>query len=154
MNGHDPRLRPDLGEAAKAAGADVVEIPRKEAWGLLQAWREIYCAPFRGATGKWVGGRAWHTFSGGYFPSVRRQRALDEYLAQNAADLLVLPEDDRYAAVRCTGSVPINFSALSLDVYVAPSSFAWTMVFTHEYPEYGPYFAHARWRDGIGSAAK
>ena len=44
----------NLGEVAAAAGAVVTEIPRKQGWTLLQAWREIYCAPVYEATGKWV----------------------------------------------------------------------------------------------------
>jgi hypothetical protein len=64
---------------------------------------------------------------------------------KSPADLLVLPESDHYAALRCTSEAPLDFSALKLDIYVAPSSFEWTMVFTHEHP-YGPYLARADWR--------
>jgi hypothetical protein len=136
----------DLVEIATAAGAVATEISRKEGWALLQTWREIYCAP---ATGKWVnaGRHGWHTFSGGFFRCLRGYRALDEYNAQDAAALLVLPEDDHCAAIRCASSSPVDFSGLYLDVYIAPDSFEWTMVFTHEHPMYGPYFSRAMWRD-------
>jgi hypothetical protein len=142
----------DLVEVATAAGATATEIPRNEGWALLQAWREIYCAPVHEATGKWVyaGGHGWHTFSNGFFPCVRGHRALDEYHAQNSADLLVLPEDDHCSAIRCTSSSPVDFSGLCLDVYIAPSSYEWTMVFTHDHPTYGPYFSRAEWRDRTG----
>ena len=140
----------DLVEVATAAGASVTEIPRKEGWLLLQAWREVYCAPVREATGMWVrGGLAWHTFSHNYFPSVRGRRAFDQYRAQVSSDLLVLPENDHYVAIRCTSSYPVDFSGLG-DVYVAPNSFEWTMAFTHEDPTYGPYFARADWRHRSG----
>jgi hypothetical protein len=143
--------RTSLADAATAAGAAITEIPRNEAWLLLQAWREIYCAPVREATGKWVrGGLSWHTFSHDYFPSVRGRHALDQYHAQDSAGLLVLPESDHEIAIRCTSSSPVDFLGLN-DVYIAPSSFEWTMVFTHEHPEYGPYFAGAEWRDRTGS---
>jgi hypothetical protein len=129
-----------LVDVATAAGASATEIPRKEAWRLFQTWCEVYCASIHAATGNWApDGIGWHTFSGGYFPSVRGHRAFDQYLAQNSTDLLVLAED---AAIRCTCSKPVDFSGLG-DVYVAPSSFDWTMVFTHEHPDYGPYFARA-----------
>jgi hypothetical protein len=135
--------RTTLLDAATVAGAHVSEIPRKEAWRLLQAWREIYCAPMHSATGKWViGNCAWHTFSSGYYRCLQQSRAVTEYHAQSATDLLVLPEDDRETAIRCTSGKPVDFSGLG-DVYVAPGSFDWTMVFTHEHPEYGPYFARA-----------
>lgn len=129
--------------AAAAAGAHVSKIPRKEAWRLLQAWREIYCAPIHAATGKWArGGIGWHTFSGDHFPSVRGQRALEQYRAQESNGLLVLPESDHETAIRCTSSAPVDFSGMG-DVYIAPTSFEWTMVFTHEDPDFGPYFARA-----------
>jgi hypothetical protein len=133
--------RTTLVDAATAAGARISEIPRKEAWRRLQAWREIYCAPIHSATGKWtLAGIGWHAFSGGYFPSVRGHRALDQYRIQDSNGLLVLPEDDRETAIRCTSSAPVDFSGMG-DIYIAPESFAWTMVFTHEDPDYGPYFA-------------
>ena len=135
--------RTTLVDAAIAAGAHISEIPRQEAWRLLQAWREVYCAPIHAATGKWTrGGFGWHTFSDGHFPSLRGRRALEQYSAQESNDLLVLPEDDHEKAIRCTSRVPVNFSEMG-DIYIAPSSFAWTMVFTHEDPEYGPYFARS-----------
>ena len=143
--------RTSLVDVATAAGATVTEIPRKEAWRLLQAWREIYCAPVREAVGKWVrGGLEWHTFSYGDFPSIRGRRALDQYRAQDSAGLLVLPHDDHEIAIRCTSGSPVDFSGLG-DVYISPSSFEWTMVFTHEDPEYEPYFARADRRERAGS---
>jgi hypothetical protein len=142
--------RTRLVEVASAAGASATELPQKEGWLLLQAWREVYCAPVHEATGKWVrGGLTWHTFSYGDFPSIRGRDALDQYHAQNSTDLLVLPESDHEAAIRCTSSSPVDFSGLG-DVYISPSSFEWTMVFTHEDPEYRPYFARAEWRDRSG----
>jgi len=116
---------------------------------LLQAWREIYGAPLHQATGKWVGatGFGWGTFSRGCFPCLRGHHALEEYRAQAGADLLVLPEDDRCQAIRFTSTSPVDFSELCLDVYVAPASLHWTMVFTHEGLNYGPYFSRAEWGD-------
>lgn len=135
--------RTTLVDAASVAGAHVSEIPRKEAWRLLQAWREIYCAPVHATTGKWTrGGIGWHTFSGGDFPSLRGSRALEQYRIQESNGLLVLSEDDHKTAIRCTSSAPVDFSGMG-DVYIAPTSFAWTMVYTHEDPEYGPYFARS-----------
>jgi hypothetical protein len=106
----------------------------------------VYCAPLHQATGKWskADGCSWETFSGGFFPSVCGRLAFREYSTQDTTDLLVLPESEHELAIRCTSSFPIDFSPLSRqDIYVAPSAFAWTMVFTHEAPIYGPYFARA-----------
>ena len=136
----------DLVEVAVSAGASATEIPRKEGWALLQSWREIYCAPVHAATGKWIsgGGPSWHTFSQGPYPSLRGKPAWRKYEAQESVELLVLPEADHVAAIRCASPFPLDFSGLCLDVYVGPPSFAWTMVFTHEHPDYGPYFARVQ----------
>lgn len=137
----------DLVQFATAAGASVTPISRKEGWALLQAWREIYGEPLRAATGKW-GRHAWHTFSHGLFRSLRAKHAMAEYHAQDAAGLLVLLEDDHSIAIRCTSCSPVDFSPLYLNLYIAPPSFEWTMVFTHEHPDYGPYFSRAAWWSG------
>lgn len=132
------------------AGASATEIPRKEGWALLQAWREVYCAPHHEATGQWViggaGGYSWHTFSYEHFPCLEGRRALDAYAAQATSELLVLPErSNSTEALRYVSTSPIDFSGLLLDVFVAPANFEWTMVFTHE-EEFGPYFSRAEWR--------
>ncbi|WP_299393809.1 DUF4275 family protein [Pelagibius sp.] len=131
------------------AGGCVSEIPRKESWTLLRAWRKLYCAPVPAAFGKRIlgvsGGYSWHTFSHNHFPHVAGRQALQEYSAQPARELLVLPERSSSAAFRCSSAVPPDSSRLRFDVYVAPSDFAWTMVFTHENEWYGPYFSRAEW---------
>ena len=124
-------------------------MPRKEAWALLQAWREIYCAPVPTAAGIRIiggtGGYSWHTFSYDHFPHLTGRQALWEYFAQSASELLVLPERSSAAALCYSNDVPLDFSHLNLDLYVAPSDFAWTMVFTHEGELCGPYFSRAKW---------
>ncbi len=141
-------MKIDLVEIAEAAGADAAPLPRKQGWALLQAWREIYCAPVQEATGKWCpgGGPAWHCFSAGYFPAIKGRRALADYAAQSSTDLLVLPDDDHLPSIRCSTPAALDFSGLCIDVYVAPRSYEWTMVFTHEAPDFGPYFSRAAWR--------
>ncbi|HIP79650.1 MAG TPA: DUF4275 family protein [Kiloniellaceae bacterium] len=127
----------------------VSEIPRKEGWALLQAWRKIYCAPVSAAFGKRIldgsGGYSWHTFSYNHFPHVAGRRALREYSARPARELLVLPERSSSAAFRCSSAVPPDFSHLRDNLYIVPSDFAWTMVFTHEKEWDGPYFSRAAW---------
>ena len=131
---------------ATAAGATAELIPRKEGWALLQTWREIYCAPVHETTGKWVhrGGPSWHTFSHEFFRCFEGKHAFKAYNALESVDLLVLPEDG--LGIRCTSKSPIDFSSLFLDLYIAPTSYEWTMVVTHEHMWLGPYFARAGWR--------
>ena len=139
----------DILETARAAEAAVEELPRKEAWDLLQAWREVYCAPVHAATGKWViggaGGCTWHAFSHDYAPCLTGRQALARYAGQPAGTFLVLTERSNDAALRCEGPALPDFSDLRQDVYVAPPTFDWTMVFTHEGEALGPYFSRAEW---------
>ncbi len=134
-------------QIAEAAGGHATPLPQKEGWALLQAWHEVYCDPVREATGKWCpgGGPAWQCFSADYFPAVRGRRALGDYAAQSSTDLLVLPDDDHLLGIRCSSPAPLDFFGLCIDVYVAPCSYEWTMVFTHEDPDFGPYFSRAEW---------
>ncbi len=139
----------DILEIFSAAGASAEEIPRNESWALMQTWREIYCAPVHAATGKWViggaGGYSWHTFSYEYFPCLEGRRALAEYSAQPVGEIIVLTERCNDLAFRSTEADLPDFSDLYQDVYVAPSNFAWSMVFTHERDAFGPYFSRADW---------
>ncbi|GAB4231341.1 MAG: hypothetical protein Tsb0032_37590 [Kiloniellaceae bacterium] len=139
----------DILDIARTAGIVTEEIPRKEAWALLQGWREVYCAPVHIATGSWViggaGGYSWHTFSHEYFPCLKGCRALAEYDRQQSSEFLVLPERSNDPALRCSGPALPDFSGLYRDLYVAPASFEWTMVFTHERELFGPYFSRAGW---------
>ena len=47
--------------------------------------------------------------------------------------------------VRLAGLPLPDLSCLGTDLYVFPESLDWTMVFTDEQPDFGPYFT---WRDG------
>ncbi len=141
--------RSNLLEIVRAAGVMASEIPRKQGWDLLQAWREVYCAPVKAATGRWVIGGAdgysWHTFSYEYFHCLEGRRALAEYAMQPANEFLVLTERSHDMALRCYGPTLPDFSGLLRDVYVTPPMFDWTMVFTHEGEDFGPYFSRVEW---------
>jgi hypothetical protein len=138
----------DLIDIAKRAGARVEQIDRKNAWALMQAWRETYCAPVHEVTGKWVHneGHGWHTFSNGFFRCLNGQKAILAYAQQRFEDVLAIPEDDHTIAIRYVSQSPVDFSGLQLDVYVGPPDFAWTIVFPHGSPDQGPYFSQADWR--------
>jgi hypothetical protein len=47
-------------------------------------------------------------------------------------------------AYRCRSATPLEYSML--DCWVCPLDWEWTMVFTHEGDEYGPFFTMRDWR--------
>jgi hypothetical protein len=79
----------------------------------------------------------WHVFSFRRYPSVAKAAALAEYEKQEAPKYLVLA-DDRGAGL-ITDLRPTTVSIA--DYLVCPLNWAWTMAFTHEDDDLGPYFA-------------
>ena len=79
----------------------------------------------------------WHIFSGGHYPSLEQDAAIQAYDEQPELEVIALSNDLRQALL--VDQRPTT-SSLS-DFYVFPPSFAWTMAFTHEAGSLGPYFA-------------
>jgi len=129
-------MRVELVRFIEERGVCTTELPRKERWYRFQRWREIYSRRIHEKTGKWVHrGWDWHTFSGGFAIAMRGARAVELYKAGNCPEVLVLPQDSKFPALRCSRWNPIDFSPLGLEVSIAPDSLEWTMVFSHEQPE-------------------
>jgi hypothetical protein len=59
--------------------------------------------------------------------------------------LFVISEDEGRHAFKFGGCVPIDFGPCGEDLYVVPSTLDWTMAFTHEQPEIGPFFCWRSW---------
>jgi hypothetical protein len=79
----------------------------------------------------------WHVFSFGRYPSVSRAAALAEYKEEQAPKYLVLANDRDEGLI--TDKRPTT--ATIADYLVCPLNWAWTMAFTHEDEDLGPYFA-------------
>ena len=79
----------------------------------------------------------WHVFSGGNFPSISGQEALDAYKTHEAAEYIVLSNDRTAAISTITKPDKCNAS----DYYIFPENLAWTLAMTHENGWLGPYFA-------------
>ena len=141
-------LPPDPVEVAESAGAEVIGLERRDRWKLMQKWRETFAKNVKDRTGKWVyQGCHWHTFSFSWKFTKAKEgaRALDLYLKETNTELVVIPESEEEEAFRIQGCVPIDFSPSGRDLYVFPLSFQWTMAFTHEQPDTGPFFCRKEW---------
>jgi hypothetical protein len=136
----------DIIAFAESAGATVEQFDEVERWRLMQAWRGLFARAVWDRYGKWVHrGYHWHAFSSGLVPAKHGARALQLYLAERVTTLLVLPEDEGGSGLSCRVVAPVDFSPLRLDLLVAPPSLEWTIVFTHEQPELGPYYSRSEW---------
>jgi hypothetical protein len=126
-----------------AAGCAPVALDELEVRRWLEKWRRLYAKELHAKTGKWLHDYFdWHVFSFGHHPAKTRDAAREAYRAVAAGDFVVVPGyagDDLYG-FRCTGRPPI-LEGRMLDVLVMPTTLAWTMAFTHEQPDLGPYFA-------------
>lgn len=54
----------------------------------------------------------------------------------------MVPEDERHEAFAC--DVLLDFTECRTDILVFAPDLQWTIAFTHEQPNLGPYFSRAR----------
>jgi hypothetical protein len=129
-------------------GYDCRELDAREAWQLMQKWRETFAAAFRATHGSWkLGSLNWHIFSFGHAPSLRGEKAFAEYFSQPLCRFLILPDEaEHLPSYSCVASSWPDFREWQLDLYVCPDSIEWTIAFTHEEGAgLGPYFSRAEW---------
>ena len=123
------------------------EISRQEKQQLQQQWRAIFAFNLRTQAGRRQSSdRDWHVFSTKQATYRDGVTAVNFYLRTKVPDFFIVPEDDALPGLRCTGDTPPDLSSLQLDLYISPPDFTWTMVFTHEQPWHGPYFARREWQ--------
>jgi hypothetical protein len=124
------------------AGCQPVEMTDKDVWSWQQGWRTVFAKELHAATGKWVLlDIDWHVFSYEHHKSKTGDAAWNEYRRMEPCSFVVLSAESRQTfGFACEGKPPDRLKA-RIDIIVAPTSLEWTMVFTHEEPMYGPYFA-------------
>jgi hypothetical protein len=134
-------------EHVQQLGIAAAEISRQEKQQLQQRWRAAFAFSLRTQMARRKSGdRNWHVFSTKQAVCREGAMAVSLYSRATVADFFIVPEDDALPGLRCTGENPPDLSVLQLDLYISPPDFTWTMVFTHEQPWYGPYFARRDWQ--------
>jgi hypothetical protein len=125
-----------------AASCAPVPLTDREVWSWQQRWRAVFAKELHNATGKWTfNGFDWHVFSFGHHESKTGDAAWADYRRLASCTFLVLSAEDRRTfGFSCNGKPPDRLKA-GIDILVTPTSLEWTMVFTHEEPMHGPYFA-------------
>lgn len=113
----------------------VIDVLNKQQCEVIRlGWKKQY-APR--AEGMRLSQNLWHVFSHGGFPSVNGLAADDAYQSELSDKYVVM--DDQMTAGLVTDQRPDNLAYH--DVHVFPLNLAWTMAFTHEDGNLGPYFA-------------
>ncbi len=108
---------------------------------VVRKWDQVFARKVKKATGQWIHNRfRWHGFSYEFEPSIWGTEALGAYLAQWPA-AFVLFDEDLSCCYRCEAQGCPDLTPLGWDIYVAHHNMKWTMAFTHEQPDIGPFFA-------------
>ena len=105
-----------------------------ETANLTTQWLSVFGTKRQGVNSK---AYLWHIFSAARYPCVAGPAAVQEYQQQLAQEYVVLANDGKTAF--STNLLPSK--ADFADYYVFPKNLAWTMAFTHEDGQLGPYFA-------------
>ena len=120
------------------------EIAPEQREEVVKRWLHTFARSVKKTTGSWVyEGFMWHGFSWEFEEAIEGQKALSKYLGQWPAPFLVFDEDQTWC-YRCKSETYPDLTCLGADVYVAHHNMKWTMVFTHEQPDIGPFFREGR----------
>lgn len=81
----------------------------------------------------------WHLFSFNVVPSLLGEAALKKYASKKDEEFYVI---DLVGGdgIRCLSDLKPDFGPARSEIYVFPEDLSWTMVFTHEYGWFGPYY--------------
>ena len=119
-------------------------LGREIALEISKEWAQHYAKKVKKQTGNWIHERfRWHGFSYGFEQSKTGPDALKAYLDQWLSKFVIFDENLNFCYL-CKAPRYPDFSSLAADTYVSHHNMKWTMVFTHEQPEIGPFFADGR----------
>jgi hypothetical protein len=128
----------NIGTYLESIGATYEPIERLELHRLVNRWLKSFCVPVFDRTGKWVyKSFKWHAFSFEFVHAVSGTKALDVYQRHPLKEYILFNDDESWA-FKCSGGSHPN---LHEDAYLVPLDFKWTMAFTHEQPNIGPFYA-------------
>ena len=122
--------------------AEQRELSCAELGDVCRQWLQRFAARVRHQEGSWIlKGFKWHGFSYGIEPCLAGENALRSY--QRTKGRFYLFDEDECFGFLCKTPFPFrpDFSKFREDLYLVGSDFSWTVVFTHEQPEIGPFFA-------------
>src|SRR5687768_4012614 len=133
----------DFDREIDRCAASVEVLADRSRWNVEREWDEVYQLVDFAESGRWqVGDFRWHVFSYGFTPCRRGARAAQEYLEAPLGPLFILPTEAGRSALSIIPKHQPLFHGQ--DVIVVRQDFSWTMCFTHEEPDIGPFFSDLR----------
>lgn len=124
-----------------SCGVNFLLLEGAKAKMIVKKWDQVFAQKVKETTGTWVHKRfRWHAFSYNFTASNSGPLALSEYLGQWPAPFVLFDENLKWC-YKCEAEIYPDLTALGLDIYVSHHNMKWTMVFTHEQPDIGPFFA-------------
>ena len=126
----------------ESSSVEPMLVEEQERLDVRQRWLTTFAQGVKSAKGVWVfNGYMWHCFSFKMAKSLEGIRALSAYQSTFSASAFVFDEDlNEMFSFRPDKTFP-DLTALKNDYYVCHHNMKWTMVFTHEQPSIGPFFA-------------
>jgi hypothetical protein len=123
---------------------EAIEISTEELARITTLWKRVFGSRVRRQYGTSVyRGFKWHGFSYGIEPCLSGQTAREAYQLK-AGPFYVFDEMESFGYLcRTSTRFRIDLSELHQDIYITNKQVSWTMVFTHEQPALGPFFAEA-----------
>ena len=123
------------------AGVEFDPLGAAEVGDVVQRWHSAFAGNVKKETGSWVQKRfRWHGFSYEYQKAHSGGEAFSAYHNQWPAPYFIFDEDLNWS-YGCASDAYPDLTSFDADIYVAHHNMKWTMVFTHEQPDIGPFFA-------------
>lgn len=137
-----------LEEYLSQHGVEWVVLDRDTHWALEARWERIYGKVFSLGERHRAGVRA----EAEYGAERAEQYYIVSFVGSNACPYVSPVKGNVRVAYACTGNLVALGDFHTLEFFVAPPDFEWTMIHTHEdYGFGGPFFCRRRWLVHLGA---
>jgi hypothetical protein len=132
----------DISEYLLMNRVELRELSKADLASVCNQWLRRFASRVKNQEDTWVyRGFKWHGFSYGIEPCLSGEAALSAY-GKTKGRFYVFDEEGSYGYF-CKTAFPFrpDLAEFHADIYVTSADFSWTLAFTHEQPQIGPFFA-------------
>ncbi len=116
------------------------QIKKKDSFIIQQNWLDAFASRVKEISGSWIVGEyKWCAFDRDIQKSKKGSEAFRSYYNQPIHEYFIINESCSYCFL-CRSEKYPDFSDLHEEIYIAATNMEWTMAFTHEPYNFGPYF--------------